>query len=73
MSYKEPARVLVSATEPATGITGDMYVNSTDSTLYVYFSGAWNAIGGASAGGSFDFVDGTEFEFIDTTYFDFIT
>ena len=64
---------LVSATEPTIMGDGNMYYNTTDNTLYVAVSGAWVAIsGGAPAGGTFDFIDGTGFDFIDGTYFDFI-
>ena len=68
------ALVTLSAVEPVSGLEGELYYNTVDSSLYIYVNGVWTAIsGGTPAGGSFDFIDGTEFEFIDTTYFDFIT
>jgi hypothetical protein len=67
------ALVIISAVEPASGVEGELYYNTVDGSLYIYVSGAWTAIsGGTPAGGSFDYIDGTEFEFIDGSYFDFI-
>jgi hypothetical protein len=37
--------VTLSATEPATTKEGLLYFNTTDSTLYIYYGGAWIAIG----------------------------
>ena len=31
-----------------------------------------SSTGGAAAGGTFDFMDGTDFQFMDGTYFDFM-
>ena len=36
--------VIVSATTPQTAIEGFLWFNSADNTLYVYRSGAWNAV-----------------------------
>lgn len=37
--------VKLSATEPTTTKEGLLYFNTSDSTLYIYYSGAWVAIG----------------------------
>lgn len=46
--------------------------NGTVWTWTTNNSGAWVSTQ-PTAGGTFDFIDGTEFQFIDGTYFDFIT
>lgn len=67
-------RATISDTEPSSGSNGQFYYNTQNSTLYIYISGVWTAIsGGAPAGGTFSFIDGTGFDFVDGTYFDFIT
>ena len=44
--------VIVSATQPLTAIEGFLWYNTSDSILYVYRSGAWNAASSATASGS---------------------
>ena len=65
MSYF-PTKVTVVASEPSGGTEGDMYYNTSDSTLYIYASGAWAAIsGGGGSDGTFDFMDGNDLQFMD--------
>jgi len=60
-------------TVPGSGTEGEIFFDTDDAILYVYVSGVWTAIsGGAPAGGTFDFIDGTGFDFVDGTNFDFI-
>lgn len=44
--------VIVSATTPQTAIEGFLWFNSADNTLYVYRSGAWNAVSTSTPSGS---------------------
>lgn len=44
--------VIVGASTPQTAIEGFLWFDTTDSTLYVYRSGAWNAASSATASGA---------------------
>ena len=44
--------VIIGASTPQTAIEGFLWFNTTDSILYVYRSGAWNAVSTATASGS---------------------
>jgi len=67
------ALAMIVTSDPADGFDGQIIYNTTDSTLKVWANGQWNSISGGTAGGTFDFIDGTDMQFIDGTYADFIS
>lgn len=46
--FLTPIGLLVSATDPDSGSDGDVYFNSIDNQLKIYYGGVWNAVGGSS-------------------------
>lgn len=49
-----PVPVLAAATAPTAGNTGDLYLNTTNNTLYVWNGSVWSSVssGGAADGAS---------------------
>lgn len=51
---------------PSTGEQGELFYNTSDSTLYIRLSSTWVSIGsGGAVDGTFDFMDGNDLQFMD--------
>lgn len=62
-----PTRLKTVDNLPAAGATGDLVFLTSDNNMYVYYDGAWNVLGSATADGTFDFMDGNDLQFMDGT------
>lgn len=50
--FLTPVGLLVSATDPASGSSGQIYFNSVSNELKIYYEGQWNSITAGGGGGS---------------------
>lgn len=58
-------QVDIGGSDPSSGVDGQLFYNTATSSLKIYISGIWTAIGGGSVvDGTFDFMNGSDLQFM---------